>query len=68
MAGIANQGKTIGNDSTDYLNNKEGSCYSTCQDELLPFIGPEYVPMAVLIFHIIIIYAMDMFDGFSPVE
>src|SRR3989304_8041719 len=68
MTCIANQGKTIGDNPPNYLNDKNAACYSARQDQPFPFMRPVLVFVSMLIFDVIIVYAMNMFDGFSPVK
>ena len=68
MACIANEGKAIGDDSPNNLHDKNAACYSARQDESFSFMRPVLVFVAMLIFDVIIIYAVDVFDGFSPVK
>ena len=68
MTSIANQGKTIGDNPPNYLNDKNAACYSARQDQPFPFMRPVLMFVAMLVFDVIIIYAMDVFDGFSPVK
>ncbi len=68
MACIANQSKAIGNNPPDNLNEKNAACYSARQDQPFPFMRPVLMFMAVLIFDVIIVYAVDVFDVFSPVK
>ena len=68
MTCIANQGKTIGDNPPDNLHDKNTTCYSARQDESFSFMRPVLMFMAMLVFDVIIIYAMNVFDGFSPVK
>ena len=68
VACIANEGKAIGDDSPDNLHDKNAACYSARQDQSFPFMRPVLVFVAMLVFDVIIIYAVDVFDGFSPVK
>jgi hypothetical protein len=63
---IADQGKTIGDNSPKNLHNKDASRYDACKDQPLSLVRPVFVFMAMLVFPVIIIYAMNMFDGISP--
>ncbi len=65
MACIANQSKAIGNNPPDNLNEKNAACYSARQDESFSFMRPVLMFMAMLIFDVVIIYAVDVFDGIS---
>jgi len=66
MTRIANQGKAIGDNPPNYLNDKNAACYGARQDQPFPFMRPVLMFMAMLIFDVIIVYAMDVFDGISP--
>ena len=66
VACIANQGKAIGDNPPDNLHDKNTACYGARQDESFSFMRPVLMFMAMLIFDVIIVYAMDVFDGFSP--
>ena len=66
VACIANQGKAIGDNPPDNLHDKNAACYGACQDQPFSFMRPVLVFMAMLIFDVIIVYAMNMFDGLSP--
>ncbi|HHT9137856.1 MAG TPA: hypothetical protein ACFYEK_11520 [Candidatus Wunengus sp. YC60] len=68
VAGIADQGKAVGNNPPDNLHDKDTACYSARQDESFSFMRPVLMFMAVLVFDMIIVYAVDVFDGFSPVK
>jgi hypothetical protein len=68
VACIANQGKAISDNSTDNLDDKNAACYCARQDEPFSFMRPVLMFMAMLIFDMIIVYAMNVFDGFSPVK
>ncbi len=68
VACIANQGKAIGDDSPDNLHDKNTACYSARQDQPFPFMRPVLMFMAMLIFDMVIVYAVNVFDGLSPVK
>ena len=68
MACIANQVKAIGDNPPDNLHDKNSACYSARQDQPFPFMRPVLMFMSMLIFDVIIVYAMDVFDGLSPVK
>jgi len=68
VACIANQGKAIGDNPPDNLHDKNTACYGARQDESFSFMRPVLMFMAMLIFDVIIVYAMDVFDGFSPAK
>jgi len=63
---IANQGKTIGDKSPDNLHNKDAARYDAGKNQPLPLMRPVFMFMAMLILKVIIIYAMNVFDGISP--
>ena len=68
MACIANQGKAIGDNPPDNLHDKNAACYSARQDQPFPFMRPVLMFVAMLVFDVIIVYAMNVFDVFSPVK
>ncbi len=68
VACIADQGKAIGDNPPDNLHDKNAACYSARQDQPFPFMRPVLVFVSMLIFDVIIVYAMDVFDGLSPVK
>ena len=68
MACIANQGKAIGDNPPDNLHDKNTACYSACQDQSFPFMRPVLMLVAMLVFDVVIVYAVDVFDSFSPVK
>ena len=65
---IANQGKAIGDNPPYNLHDKNAACYSARQDQPFPFMRPVLMFVAMLVFDVIIVYAMDVFDGISPVK
>ena len=68
VACIANQGKAIGDNPPDNLHDKNTACYGARQDQPFPFMRPVLVFMAMLVFDVVIVYAVNMFDDFSPVK
>ena len=66
MTCIANQGKAIRDNPSNDLHDKDAARYSTRQYQLLPFMRPVLMLMAMFVFTVIIIYAMNVFDDFSP--
>ena len=65
---IANQGETVGNNSSNNLHDKNTARYNAREDQPLPLMCPVLMFMSMLIFDMIIIYAMDVFDDVSPVK
>jgi len=68
VACIANEGKAIGDDSPDNFDDKNTACYSARQDQPFPFMRSVLMFVAMLIFDMVIVYAMNVFDCFSPVK
>ena len=66
VACITNQGKAIGYNPPDNLHDKNAACYSARQDQPFPFMRPVLMFVSMLVFDVIIVYAMNMFDGISP--
>ena len=65
---VANQGEAIRNNPPNKLHKKDTTGYDTGENQSLPFMRPVLMLTALLIFKMIIVYAMDMFDGFPPVK
>lgn len=68
MTCIAYQGKAIGDKSSDNFYNKDATGNRTGQNEFLSFMSPILMFVAMFIFDVVIIYAMNVFDDMSPIN
>ena len=68
MAWIANQGMAVCDNPPEILHDKNAACYSARQDQPFPLMRPVLMFMTMLVFDVIIVYAMDVFDDLSPAK